>query len=93
MLGSSLLGKMLFVRERIIWFCSYLDKCSGLSSSHRYFRVCRDACLICIYSFPEFVQRLGMRSSHSCLGISILAMALMATATWLRTTEEGVARL
>ena len=52
-----------------------------------------DAFLISRESFPALLQRLVIRSFHSFLGISIAAIEAMAAATYVLTTEEGVARL
>jgi hypothetical protein len=56
-------------------------------------RVYNEAFLMSRDSFPALLQRLVIRSFHSFLGISIAAMEAIAAATYVLTTDEGVARL
>lgn len=55
-------------------------------------RVSRAACLISMFSCAELLQRLLIISNHSPLGISMLAIAATALATYLRTTDEDDAK-
>lgn len=72
---------------------SSLGISSGLSSSHIYPNVYRAAFLISISLLAALLLKLGMRSSHSFLGISIAAIVATALATCVLTSEEGVAKL
>lgn len=69
---------------------SSLLKSSGTSSSQINPRVSKAAYLISNCSCAELLLRLGIIVNHSPLGISILAIAAIALATYLLTIEEGV---
>ena len=53
-------------------------------------RVSNEACLISICSWAALSDKFLMISSHSLLGISILAIDAIALATYLLTTADGV---
>ena len=55
--------------------------------------VWREAILIYIYSFEEFVQRLAIKSDHSPRGISISAIDEIKLAMVERTNAELEARV
>ena len=66
---------------------------SGINSSQTNPNVYSDAFLISICSCAELLHKLGIKSSHSFLGISMAAIAATALATYVLTPEEGVAKL
>lgn len=56
-------------------------------------KVSSEACLTSMESFAALLQRLGISSNHSYLGISMLAIAATALAACFLTTAELVPKL
>lgn len=85
--------EMLFVSASMIWFLRSCVRSSGCKSSQMWPIVWREAILIYIYSFEEFVHRLAIKSDHSPRGISISAIDEIKLAMVERTRAELEARV
>lgn len=66
---------MLLVSARMMLFLRESFRSCGSSSSQIYPKVIKEASLMLMSSLVELLHKLGIRSSHSLLGISMLAIA------------------
>jgi hypothetical protein len=86
-------AEMLLVNAKIIWFFNASDRSCVYNSSQMYPRVVKEASLMFNSLFEALLQRLGINSSHSFLGISMDAIADKIYAIYLLTNCLGDARV